>query len=704
METSVIFSEMKQRVSSVDWSQNPLGRPETWSKSLLSAVGVVMNARFPMFLAWGKDQIFLYNKSYIPILGHKEAHAMGAPLPVLWAELWENLKPVINKVNSGEAFRADDQLFFMERYGYSEETYMTLSLSPLYNDKLEVAGQLGICYETTHKVIKDRQMRLISDIGTRALGAKSVEQAVRAAVIACSNNDYCIPYAAIYLKDPNRDELALKGQCGFEGQSPFPARVNLCPKLDTVKKDRWPIREVFLSQNHEVISTKNISNIPMSRWNVIPENAIVVPIMATETVPAGVLVAGINPKRNLDMNYESFFLFLSKQIAQTISNASAVDTAESANAAKSAFLANMSHEIRTPMSAILGFTELLHDADLSAADREDAIARIDRSSRNLLRLIDDILDISKIESNKVDIHRTRFSPQELVGEVISLLRIQAEQNNLELKLVISKDVPNFAYSDPIRVRQILINLIGNAIKFTKIGEITVSLKAEEQRFIVFEVEDTGIGISESDRRKLFQPFAQADSSIARKFGGTGLGLALSRRLCERLGGNLVLAESHPGRGSRFKAYIDGSPFENDRIPLKVTSETQLKQMVDEGALRGKRILVAEDISDNQILMRFYLEPAGAIIDFASNGAEAVEMAKTHDYDVVLMDIQMPQVDGIQATRTLRASGYTHPIVALTAHAMPEEINRSLDAGCNAHLTKPIAKSELISALLRYVSH
>lgn len=383
----------------------------------------------------------------------------------------------------------------------------------------------------------------------------------------------------------------------------------------------------------------------------------------------------------------------------------AKEQAETANRLKSAFLANMSHEIRTPMTAVLGFAEVLRDTTLPDKERRDYIERIDRSGRSLLKLIDDILDVSKVEAGKIELQKTMFSPLEIASEVVALLRIQAEQKGIELRFSTARDLPDLACSDPARVRQILTNLIANAVKFTEKGTVQVTLGSADLN-LIFEVKDTGIGIHEKDQAKLFQPFAQADSSISRRFGGTGLGLMLSREIAIALGGDLVLQSSVPGVGSVFRATIPAGPFQirSTEIPKPPPKPIEESKTFGDRILNGLSFLVADDVSDNQALVRIFLTSAGAhIIDFANNGEEAIAKAMSRNYDVVLMDIQMPVMDGIQATKRLRELGYTKPILALTAHAMAEEIQRTLDAGCNGHVSKPIQKSVLIAALREFAT-
>ncbi len=383
----------------------------------------------------------------------------------------------------------------------------------------------------------------------------------------------------------------------------------------------------------------------------------------------------------------------------------AKNAAENANRAKTEFLANMSHEIRTPLNAILGFSDLLKDASLGTAAREQYSNTISRNGRLLTRIIDDILDLAKVESGRLEAEEVSFALPEIVNEVLALFADSANQKGIQLKCSISKEVPSWIASDPTRLRQILINIVGNAVKFTDSGSVEVfasAKRAANETELCIRVRDTGRGIPEAQRDRLFRPFTQADTSTTRKYGGTGLGLALSRRLAEALGGSLTLGDATSEQGATFIIKILVKPTSE---PTKKVETKPLQKSATTSAeaepLSGMRILFVDDSVDNQTLLGHILRKQGAIVDVASNGREGVRVALSKPHDVVLMDIQMPDMDGYQAIAALKHNSFATPVIALTAHAMSEERDKTKAAGFSDHLTKPIDKAALLKTLKPY---
>ena len=389
-------------------------------------------------------------------------------------------------------------------------------------------------------------------------------------------------------------------------------------------------------------------------------------------------------------------------------------SAEAASRAKSAFLANMSHEIRTPMTAIVGYAEMLLKPDQPPAERLDCVQTIRRNGEHLLGVINDILDLSKIEAGQLSCESVPCSPAAVLWEVASMMRARAAAKGLRFEVEAAAGlVPQTIRSDPTRLRQVLINLAGNAVKFTRAGtvRVTVGLAAgpdgPEPR-LRFEVSDTGIGITVEQAGRLFEPFTQADASTTRRFGGTGLGLAISRRLARMLGGDITVT-SAPGQGSTFALMVATGPLEGVRLLSNLREGVEAEPVSrppEEAAPPARlsgRVLVAEDGPDIRRLLSAYLTEAGAAVTEADNGGVAVELALAEPFGLILMDMQMPEVDGYAAATTLRARGYRGPIVALTAHAMADDRAKCLAAGCTDYLSKPVARRTLLATVARHLA-
>ena len=445
--------------------------------------------------------------------------------------------------------------------------------------------------------------------------------------------------------------------------------------------------------------------------------------------PDGHIYGALFLSRNFRKDFEQAEIEIAQSLvahaASAIQNAKLFRQVEEASRAKNAFLANLSHEIRTPLNAIIGFSELILRPELDEAERRQMAASLARSGEQLTELIDDILDLSKIEAGKLQITRKKTSITAALEEIKSMMHARAKAKNLLFSIESSGPLPAEIETDSLRLKQILLNLIGNAIKFTESGSVVLYLRVVHPdtappgdgsaNQLVIRVRDSGIGISEDAKKQLFMPFSQADSSATRRFGGSGLGLALSKRLAKELGGDLQLIDSILGQGSTFEARIDAGDLQNTEwidlytnapltVPIKAkpTLTITAPSRKTSPRLEGKKILLVEDSVDNQQIFRFFLESSGAKVEIAETGLEAVRIAATCSHDLILMDIQIPEIDGKEATRRIRNQGYVRPIVALTAHAMTEERRSCIEAGCDGQITKPVSGENLVHEVAEYM--
>ncbi len=399
--------------------------------------------------------------------------------------------------------------------------------------------------------------------------------------------------------------------------------------------------------------------------------------------------------------------------------------AEAATRVKSEFLANMSHELRTPMTAILGYTELLlEDGDLARAPtrRIEALRTLKRNGQHLMRILTDILDLSKIEAGKIEVEHISTSPCEVIADIESVMRSVAEEKGIRFEVTYVNKIPSKIETDPTRLRQILMNLVGNAIKFTEKGSVQMSVQLEgegEDRLLCFAVVDTGRGLSPEAMSRIFESFSQADDSTTREFGGTGLGLTISRQLARLLGGDITV-ESVEGEGSTFTLTIQAGAIAGAEMlddpslqgiqPFVLPSDPgSTMAFLDDVKHSGPRaqILLVEDGEDNRRLISLTLKKSGFDVTHAENGEVGLQVALAardvgEPFDLILMDMQMPVMDGYEATRRLREEGCDIPIVALTAHAMKGDRERCLAAGCDDFATKPISRRDLMKTVLAHL--
>ncbi|MFQ5469888.1 MAG: ATP-binding protein [Gammaproteobacteria bacterium] len=469
--------------------------------------------------------------------------------------------------------------------------------------------------------------------------------------------------------------------------------------------------------------------------SVNPDDTAVLHVLATRSrvrgVFVGILKNDIGELKDASLSLLSMILFstanalesyelykiineqnlnLEKKIARRTSQLEVARLeAESANKAKSQFLANMSHEIRTPLTAIIGFGELLNNREIPDVEKSDATNTIVQTGKHLLQIINDILDLSKIESGKFDIEHIPTSVTDILQEIKQLTGIQTQNKDIDFSIQYEYPLPSRIISDPTRLKQILLNLCNNAIKFTQQGSITLSIRylGDDQQ-LIFSVQDTGIGMPPEQLDILFKPFSQADSSTTRRFGGTGLGLYISKQLAERLGGSISVT-SNPGQGSCFTVTVSTGQVEKEHLydeskdyEALFNDQSGKKESDFINPHYTGSLLLAEDNTVNQLLIKSLLGNTNINITCVENGKDAIEKALAGDFDLILMDMQMPVMGGLEATDWLRKSGYGRPIVALTANASQEDRDRCATAGCNDFLTKPIDRTHFDTVLSKHL--
>jgi PAS domain S-box-containing protein len=413
-------------------------------------------------------------------------------------------------------------------------------------------------------------------------------------------------------------------------------------------------------------------------------------------------VIGGNNKHNGMLMSLSDITLIEEKEAELVESKKSADMA---NQAKSDFLANMSHEIRTPMNAVLGFTELLRRGQV----RDDKEAKkhlntIHSNGKHLLELINDILDLSKVEAGRLEVEKISVQPHRIIAEVVQVLQVKATEKGIGLKFVCNGLVPPTVQTDPARLRQVITNLVGNAIKFTEHGQVSIvqrMVNDGNQSMLAISIIDSGVGIASDKVDSIFEAFVQAESSTTRRFGGTGLGLSISKKFALALGGD-ILVKSELGKGSSFTVTLDPGKIDPRSMVRGETLDLNVEATVDNRTHRwqfaGQRVLVVDDGVENRELVRLVLEEVGLKVEEAEDGQVAVDKAKVNDYELVLMDMQMPVLDGYEATIALRKLGFEQPIVALTAHAMAGFEAKILEAGCTGYLTKPIDIDKLLQHL------
>jgi PAS domain S-box-containing protein len=730
--------EMARRMRAYPWAGSALGDPHGWSASLRTAVRICLTSRFPMIVWWGPDLWFLYNDAYLPLMGTKHP-ALARPGETVWPEIWDIVGPMlVSVVSSGQATWSEDLLLPMDRHGYWEETYWTYSYSPLHDDDGVVRGVFTAVSDTTERVIGERRLAALQDLGAQAGSARSVAEACQLVVTALERARRDVPFAAIYLRRPGSDDAVLAAS-GPEQAAPAPLADG---------PGGWPVREVLSSGRPVTVSdvAARFGDLPAGGWSTPPAQAMVLPLVGeTGGQATGVIVLAASAGHALDEAYESFLGLVAQQTAALVNGAVAYQVQQrraeelaELDRAKTTFFSNISHEFRTPLTLIMGPVEELR-ARLAAQDpatqdpgTREELEVIQRNGLRLGKLVNTLLDFSRIEAGRME---ARFEPVDLAAftaDLTSVFRSAMDRAGLAFG-VDCAELPAAVYIDREMWEKIVLNLLSNALKFTFDGSVSVSLRAESTD-AVLRISDTGSGIAAAEMPQLFERFHRIPTARSRSNEGSGIGLALVRELVGLHGGTIT-AQSTEGAGTTFTVRL---PFGHEHLPAEnlATAGPELISAVadpylaealrwlpgdqpDEPTLtadevggpprrdlagrdlagRGTpaRILLADDNADMRGYLQRLLQP-GYQVTAVADGQEALDAVRAQPFDLVISDVMMPGLDGLQLVGELRANSRAPdlPVLLLSARAGPEAAIEGLEAGADDYLVKPFSAAELLA--------
>lgn len=734
--------ETGARLRSLNWSAHPLGPPEFWPQSLKTIVRVLLDSRYAMWMAWGSQLTFFCNDAYLPTVGLRRDWVLGARSDEVWKEIWPDIGPRIERVlTSGEATWDEGLLLFLERSGFTEETYHTFSYSPVYDDSSQVAGMLCVVTEVTERVVGERRLRVLRDLAVRAEGLGDVESACRRAVEVLRQYPLDLPFAAVYVLDRDSRHARRMARSNPMPEEWFPAVVALPPQSSL---DRWKLGELCATQHKQSIDdlSRLDFEVPGVAWPGQARRAVVLPLTgAGQERLLGFLIAGVSPRRPFDEPYADFLDLVSGQLASGIANAEAYEAErERAEAlaeidrAKTAFFSNVSHEFRTPLTLMLGpLEELTSDAGLPQGMR-GRIDLLQRNSRRLLKLVNSLLEFSRIEAGRVQASYVPTDLAALTADLVSTFTAALEMAGLKLEVDL-RTLTEPVYVDRDMWEKIVLNLLSNAFKYTLQGGIGVCLEQLDGAALL-TIRDSGIGIPAEALPRLFERFYRVEGAAGRTHEGSGIGLALVHELVKLHGGS-VAVESQVGAGTVLKVRV---PLGRAHLPQErigsarslqapvVTARLYVEEALrwlpesrasvmdappivamkmvrvptprdahPRTAVHGSRVIVADDNSDMRAYVRELLESRYEV-ESVADGKEALESARRCPPDLIVSDVMMPRMDGFALLRALREDPKLRdiPTILLSARAGEEAVIEGLDAMADDYLVKPFSARELIA--------
>ncbi|USX54681.1 SpoIIE family protein phosphatase [Lentzea sp. HUAS12] len=717
--------EIGRDLAAVDWAATPLGPPDGWPQSLQTAVGILLSSRFSMWMAWGPELTFFCNDAYrLNSLGRKYPWALGRPAAQVWAEIWDDIGPRVDTVlTTGRATWDEALLLFVERSGYSEESHHTFSYSPLRDESGAVAGMLCVVSEETERVIGERRMATLRDLGSDPSVAREEQEVLSYACAQLDGNQRDLPFTLTYLFDDGHARLA----CATGTMAEHPAAPPAIPLAD---ESLWPVAAARRGES-SVVDLDGITGLPGGAWERPPTSALVVPLQRPGGVPHGFLVAGLNRHRPLDDGYRGFVELVAGHLAAGVAGARdfhaqqrrAEELAE-LDRAKTAFFSNISHEFRTPLTLIMGPVQDLRDR-LSQGDPQagQELEVIHRNGLRLGKLVNTLLDFSRLEAGRM---QAVFQPVDLAAataELASVFRSAVERAGLDFEID-CPPLPRPVHVDLGLWEKVVLNLLSNALKFTIDGSVRVSVREAGGKAVV-TVADTGVGVAPDEIGRLFERFHRIEHTWSRSQEGSGIGLALVQELVHLHGGT-IHADSTVDEGTTFTVEL---PFGTEHLPAGTLSqETGLPAVSDistpyvqealrwlpdasaaaEDLLPGTAaatapevpatVLVADDNADMREYLTRLLLRAGYDVRAVNDGVAALESARAHPPDLVVSDVMMPRMDGLSLVTALRADQRTMavPVLLLSARAGQEASGEGLRAGADDYLVKPFAAADLLA--------
>ena len=719
--------ETGSRLRSLDWTRTPLGAPAGWPQSLKTIVRVMLDSRYAMWMLWGPELTFFCNDAYLPTVGLKRDWVLGARSDRVWEEIWPDIGPRIARVlQEGKATWDEGLLLFLERSGFTEETYHTFSYSPVYDDGNRIAGMLCVVTEVTDRVIGERRLRSLRDMAARSSSMETVRQASNRLVNVLAEDPADVPFALLYLIDETGTRATLAASCG---ELPGRLAPNHLPLADETAP--WRMREAVDIGQPLLVNVPE--PVPSPLWSDRVSRAMVLPVQGQGSSSAvAVLIAGISPRRPLDDGYRGFFEVISAQFAAAIADAQAYE-AERRRAealaeidrAKTVFFSNVSHEFRTPLALILGPVEQAMSHAQAGAMREP-LEIAHRNAQRLLKLVNSLLDFSQLEAGRAQAAYVPSDLAALTRDLASAFRSTIEQAGVAFE-VTCDPLAQPVYVDQGMWEKVVLNLISNAFKFTLVGSIGIRI-AERDGCAVLEVADTGVGVPEHEIPRLFERFHRVEGTPGRTHEGSGIGLALVHEIL-KLHGASIEAESELGRGTTFRVRLpfgsahlpadrikraNALPAANASLPFVHEASRWLPGAVPEpdsrpadnaeGALHqrfkstfGARVVLADDNSDMRAYVRDLLAPFYSV-EAVSDGEQALAAARRLRPDLILSDVMMPRVGGLELLKALRSDESLKdiPVILLSARAGEASRIEGLDSGADDYLVKPFAARELLA--------